>query len=75
MNIQDLFDLVAKEKASDLLLSAGAPPILRINGQLFRSRTETLTAERTKELIYGFLTEEQKAAFEKNKELDFSLAV
>jgi len=75
MNIQDLFDLVAKEKASDLLISAGAPPILRINGQLFRSRTEALTPEQTKKLIYDFLSAEQQATFEKNKELDFSLAV
>ena len=75
MNIQELFDLVAKEKASDLLISAGAPPILRINGQLFRTRTEGLTAEQTKELIYDFLTEDQRKAFEENRELDFSLAV
>ena len=75
MNIHDLFDLVAKEEASDLLISAGAPPILRINGQLYRSRTDSLTPESTKELIYDFLSEEQKQRFEKEKELDFSLAV
>ena len=75
MNIHDLFDLVAKEEASDLLISAGAPPILRINGQLFRSRTDPLTPERTKELIYDFLSEDQKQRFEREKELDFSLAV
>ncbi|MBI2421521.1 MAG: type IV pilus twitching motility protein PilT [Candidatus Hydrogenedentes bacterium] len=75
MDIQDLFDLVAQEKASDLIISAGAPPILRINGQLFRSRTDSLTPEQTQALIYGFLTEEQQARFEKNRELDFSLAV
>lgn len=75
MNIHDLFELVANEKASDLLISAGAPPILRINGNLFRSRTEALTPEQTKQLIYDFLTDDQKEAFEKNRELDFSLAV
>ncbi len=75
MDIQDLFDLVAKEKASDLLISAGAPPILRINGQLFRSRTDPLTPEQTEALVYGFLTDEQRDHFEANKELDFSLAV
>jgi twitching motility protein PilT len=74
MDIQDLFDLVAQEKASDLLISAGAPPILRINGQLFRSRTDALTPEQTKKLIFDFLTDEQRERFEKNRELDFSLA-
>lgn len=74
MNIQDLFDLVQKENASDLLISAGAPPILRINGQLYRSRTDSLTPEQTRKLIYDFLTEDQISIFETNRELDFSLA-
>lgn len=75
MDIKDLFDLVQKEQASDLLISAGAPPILRIHGQLYRSRTDVLTPEQTKKLIYDFLTKEQRAHFEKHRELDFSLAV
>ena len=74
MDIKDLFELVAKEKASDLLISAGAPPILRINGQLYRSRTDSLTAEQTRKLIFDFLTEEQRSRFEAERELDFSLA-
>jgi twitching motility protein PilT len=75
MDIHDLFDLVASENASDLLISAGAPPILRINGQLFRSRTDPMTPEQTQRIIYDFLTEEQRERFEHDKELDFSLAV
>ncbi|MCF6284440.1 MAG: type IV pilus twitching motility protein PilT [Candidatus Hydrogenedentes bacterium] len=74
MNIHDLFDLVAEENASDLLISAGAPPILRINGQLFRSRTDALTPEQTEELIFDFLSDEQRESFLEHKELDFSLA-
>lgn len=74
MNIKALFDLVRQEKASDLLISAGAPPILRVNGQLFRHKTEPFTSEQAKALIYGFLTKEQQESFEKDKELDFSLA-
>lgn len=75
MEMKQLFELVAKEKASDLILSAGAPPILRINGQLLRTKTEPLTPEECKRLIYGFLTADQKKRFEHEKELDFSLAV
>ena len=75
MNLKGLFDLVRQENASDLLISAGAPPILRIDGQLYRQRTEAFTQEDTKKLIYSLLTKEQQAAFEMNKELDFSLAV
>ncbi|MFP4500330.1 MAG: type IV pilus twitching motility protein PilT [Candidatus Hydrogenedentota bacterium] len=75
MDINDLFDLVSQEKASDLLISAGAPPILRINGQLYRTRTDPLTPEATQKLIYSFLSEEQIAQFETDKELDFSIAI
>ncbi len=75
MDIHELFDLVKKQKASDLLISAGAPPIFRINGQLYLHGTEPLTPEQTQEIIYGFLSQEQRQTFEREKELDFSLAV
>ncbi len=74
MDIHDLFDLVAQENASDLLISAGAPPILRIHGQLFRSRTDALTPEQTEKLIFDFLSDDQRERFLNDKELDFSLA-
>lgn len=75
MDIKSLFRMVLKEGASDLLISAGAPPIFRINGQLFRHQEDCLTAEETKNLIYSFLTKEQRAQFETRKELDFSLTI
>ena len=75
MQIKELFKQVAKENASDLLISAGAPPMLRVNGQLFRTRQDALTPEAAKKLIYGALTEEQIEKFEHDKELDISLGV
>lgn len=75
MELQSLFDLVKKQKASDLLVSAGAPPMLRVDGKLYRTRNETMTPEQTRKLIYSCLTKEQIARFEATKELDFSLAV
>ncbi|MBX7258651.1 MAG: type IV pilus twitching motility protein PilT [Candidatus Hydrogenedentes bacterium] len=75
MELKELFEMVAKQNASDLLLSAGAPPMLRVNGRMFRTRSEALTAEQTKKTIYGILTPEQKKHFEEYKELDFSYAV
>lgn len=74
MDMKMLFDLVIKEEASDLLIGAGAPPVLRVNGQLMRTKSETLTPEASKKLIYGLLTKQQIEHFESHKELDFSLA-
>jgi twitching motility protein PilT len=73
MDMKMLFDLVIKENASDLLISSGAPPVLRVNGQLMRTKSESLTPESSKKLIYGLLSDEQIERFETDKELDFSL--
>ncbi len=75
MEIKELLDLVAKEKASDLLITAGAPPMLRVNGELYRTRHEPMTPEQTQQLIFSFISKEQKIVFEATKELDFSLAL
>ncbi len=75
MQLESLFDLVAKQNASDLLISAGAPPMLRVNGRLYRTRNDALTPEECKKLVYGALAADQKKRFEEDKELDFSLAV
>lgn len=75
MTMKQLFGLVAKEGASDLLVSAGAPPVLRVNGSLLRTKGDSLTPETSKKMIYELLSEEQILSFEGHKELDFSLAV
>jgi twitching motility protein PilT len=65
--------MAARNKgASDLILSATSPPMLRLDGQLRPVEVPPLDAESTKSLVYGLLTNEQIAAFEKDKELDFS---
>ncbi len=70
-----LFDLVSKEGASDLLISAGSQPALRVNGDILRAKGDPLTPEQSRKLIYDLLTADQKKTFEEKKELDFSLAV
>ena len=75
MKIKELLDLVTKEGASDLFITAGAPPMLRVDGELYRTKYDALTPEQAKELIYGFLNKGQQDAFEAAKELDFSLAL
>ncbi|MDQ1255847.1 MAG: twitching motility protein PilT [Candidatus Hydrogenedentes bacterium] len=74
MDVKTLFDLVAERGASDLLLSAGAPPMLRVNGLLTPANDTPLTPEDTRALIYSLLDPEQRAQFERTKELDCSLA-
>ncbi len=75
MQLDELFGLVAKQNASDLLITAGAPPMLRVDGRLYRTRYDAMTPEQTKKLIYTALSVDQKKQFETDKELDLSLAV
>ncbi len=73
MDMKKLFGLVKKEGASDLLISAGAPPVLRVDGRLLRTKGDPLSADATKKLIYSVMSTEQQKAFEERFELDFSL--
>ncbi len=75
MDLHELFDLVEQRGASDLLLSAGAPPVLRVNGKLYRTRHDVLAPEQAKELIYSALSSEQQIRFESHKELDLSFSL
>jgi len=71
--LKDLLDLAILEKASDLHLSMGHPPILRIADRLVPLvRKRKLTPEDTQGLSFSLMTEEQKEQFLKSKEIDFS---
>ena len=75
MEIHDLLLLCIKQKASDLHLTNGEPPILRIDGILDRTELTTLYNQDLKKMIYSVLTNPQKEMFERDLELDFSLAL
>ena len=72
-DVGNLFELVDARKASDLLITAGAPPMLRVDGKLVSTQNKALRSEDSKRLIYSVLTTEQQNRFERRHELDFSL--
>ncbi|MEW5984449.1 MAG: type IV pilus twitching motility protein PilT [Acidobacteriota bacterium] len=61
--------------ASDLHLTAGSPPQVRVNGKLHRLPMDDLTPSDTKQLAYSVLTDAQKKRFEETLELDFAFGV
>ena len=75
LKIQQLFKLMVESNASDLHISSGTPPGLRVSGSITKVKTPGLTPEDTKRLIYQILSEEQRNEFEKNMELDFSFGI
>ncbi|MBI1372327.1 MAG: PilT/PilU family type 4a pilus ATPase [Phycisphaera sp.] len=70
-----LFEYAAKMRSSDLIITAGAPPMIRVDGDLRPGSTTVLKPEHTRALIWSLLNETQQEQFERTRELDFSLAV
>ena len=75
INIHSLLKTTHDSNASDLHLTVGNPPVLRIDGQLSNLELPVLSPEKTKTLVYGMLNDDQKAMFERDKELDFSFSL
>jgi twitching motility protein PilT len=75
INLQQLLKAMVEKGASDLHLTTGSPPQLRIDGSLVPLRTNALNPVETKQLCYSVLTDQQKLRFEEDLELDFSFGV
>ena len=75
MEIRELLMMCIEKGASDLHITENEPPILRIDGTLRRLKLPVLDKQDLKKLIYGILNNSQKEVFEKELELDFSLAL
>ncbi len=73
MDITELLVLTREREASDLHLTVGTPPSLRIHGKLVRLDYPPLTAASLHEMLYDVLTDEHKARFEDTHDLDMSL--
>lgn len=71
--IEELLEITVREQASDLHLSVGRPPILRIAGRLIPlAKRRILTPEKTQELAFALMNDEQKEKFFREREIDFS---
>ncbi|MFQ5906376.1 MAG: type IV pilus twitching motility protein PilT [bacterium] len=75
MGVEQLLKDVVDKGASDLHLKAGQPPIYRVNGKLEKSRFPVLSKEDTKNIVYALMNEQQKNAFRRMLELDFTYEV
>lgn len=75
LQIQQLFKVMVDQGASDLHITVGSAPGMRISGEVVRVKIGALTADDTKRLVYQILTEAQRSELEKNLELDFSFGV
>ncbi len=73
--LQQLLKVMVDKGSSDMHITRGSPPVLRIDGAVVPLKLPPLSEEDTKELCYGVLSDEQKAIFERKNELDFSFGL
>jgi twitching motility protein PilT len=74
-SMMQLLQAVVEKSASDLHLTVGTAPLLRIDGNVFPLKLPPLKSVEVKQLVYSVLSEDQKIRFEKTNELDFSFGV
>jgi len=70
--MRELLDSLFDRDASDVILSAGAPPVFRIDGQLERYRDEPLSPDDTDSLVRELLAPQQRITFSEQNAVDFS---
>ncbi|MCC6350081.1 MAG: type IV pilus twitching motility protein PilT [Candidatus Eisenbacteria bacterium] len=75
LTLRQLLEDMVQRKASDLHITAGVPPELRIDGAITATEYEVLSPEKCAALAYSVLSDEQRKRFETTKELDFSFGV
>lgn len=72
MDIRELLNITKERHASDLHITVGVPPILRINGKLRKLDLPELNRQNVHEMIYSIISDKQKNQYEKFHETDFS---
>ncbi|MFZ0749602.1 MAG: ATPase, T2SS/T4P/T4SS family, partial [Pyrinomonadaceae bacterium] len=70
--IDDLLRLMRSQGASDLHLTSGSAPFMRINGDMVKQNYKSVSAETCKSLIFEVLSDSQQDLFNERMDLDFS---
>ncbi len=75
MDVSDLLNFMVKNKASDLHLSAGQPPMIRVHGDIRKINLPVLSHEETHAMIYDIMSDAQRKQYEDTFECDFSFEI
>lgn len=74
MEFESLLKLMVHKNASDLFITAGVAPSLKVNGKIGPVTQATLTPIQAKEIVLGIMTPAQKTEFEENNECNFAIS-
>lgn len=73
MDITQLLQFAYQQDASDLHISAGEPPMVRVHGDMKKIKMQALTAEQTHAMVYDIMSDTQRKVFEEHSDIDFSM--
>lgn len=73
MDITQLLQFAYQQDASDLHISAGEAPMIRVNGDMKKIKVPALTAEQTHAMVYDIMGDSQRKVFEEYSDIDFSM--
>jgi twitching motility protein PilU len=74
MEFEKLLKLAVEKGASDIFITAGKPPALKINGKLYNASKQDLTPEQARDVVYGVMDAEQQQQFQRHHECNFAIA-
>jgi twitching motility protein PilU len=74
MNFADLLKLMKHKKGSDLFVTAGVAPSMKVDGRIQPVTKQVLTPEQSRQFVYGIMNEQQRRDFEAHNECNFSIA-
>jgi twitching motility protein PilT len=75
MNLDDLLAFSVKHGASDLHLSAGLPPMIRVDGDVRRINLPEMPHKKVHSLVYDIMSDKQRKTYDEFLECDFSFAI
>jgi len=75
MDITELLTFTSQQGASDLHLTAGMPPVIRVDGDIRRIKLPSMDEKQVKALVYDIMNDNQRKEYEENLECDFSFEV
>ena len=75
MDLSELLAFAVKNGASDIHISAGLPPLIRIDGEIRRIKVDPLTSNVVHDMIYDIMLDSQRKEFEERLEADFAFEI
>ena len=74
MDFDSLLKLMAHKKASDLFITVGVPPSIKVHGKIVPVGQEAMTPAKVRETVLGIMTEEQRKEYARNRECNFAIS-